>query len=513
MTTLDVGGRRAGTAWLAFVILGALCFLAVAVAEDRAVMPATAVVLVAAAGSIGFRFATRWHVLVNLTILVILFIPIKRYKLVVDLPFDLEPYRIVLAVVFALWLGALLADRAIRLRSTPLDPAIGLFAFAVLASVVTNPAGIVRFDVLRSIVGDNFQGNLADAANLPFVDVSTDVVKSLLFLASFFMAFYLVAGVIRTPEQIESVVKTLVVGGAVVAAFALYEGRTGYNVFDHLQGVVPLLDFAGDDSLSTRAGRLRVLGSAQHPIALASLFVILVPLSLYLVYRTHRARWWVTTALLSTAALATVSRTAIVMAAAIAIVFGVLRPAVTRAALPFVLPFLVLVHFVSPGAIGGIRQAFFPSEGIVEDQTVYGGRISSNRLDPQFDVIRSQPAFGQGYGTRVTAGPNENSRILDDQWLGTAVETGLVGIAAWVWIFVRFIRRAARAAREDDSARGWLLTALAASTVAFAVGMLTFDAFSFIQVTFVLYVLLALGCSALASPQWSVLLPAAPLRR
>ena len=368
-------------------------------------------------------------------------------------------------------------------------------AFAVVASVVTNPVGITHFNKIRSFAGDDFEGVLR--GEIPYVDVSTDVVKALLFLASFFMAFYLVSGVIRTPAQIESVLRTLVGGAGIVAAFALYERRFGYNVFDHLQGIIPGIDFVGDESGNTRSGRLRVLGSAQHPIALAALFVMLVPLAGYLAYRTRQARWWLASSLLVLASLATVSRTAIVMVAAVAVVFWALRPAVVRAALPFVLPFLVAVHFVTPGAIGGLRAAFFPSEGLVEDQSVYGGRLSSSRLGPQFDVIRDQPAFGQGFGSRVTAGPNTNALILDDQWLATAVETGLVGVAAWVWLFVRFVRRTAHDAREDDTPRGWLLAALAAAIVAFAVGMLTFDAFSFIQVTFVMYVLLALGCATL----------------
>jgi O-antigen ligase len=186
------------------------------------------------------------------------------------------------------------------------------------------------------------------------------------------------------------------------------------------------------------------------------------------------------------------------MLIAVAVVFLILRPAVMKRLWVFLLPALIVVHLALPGAIGGLRQSFFPSEGIVADQTEHGGRISSKRLDPQFDIIKAQPAFGQGYGTRVTAGDNQNARILDNQWLGTAVETGLVGIFAWAWLFVRFIRRAGSTAKRDLSARGWLLTALASSVVAFAVGMFTFDAFSFIQVAFVLFVLLALGASTLA---------------
>jgi hypothetical protein len=62
------------------------------------------------------------------------------------------------------------------------------------------------------------------------------------------------------------------------------------------------------------------------------------------------------------------------------------------------------------------------------------------------------------------------------------------------------VRRFGKEAKRDDSARGWLLAAVAASTAAFAVGMLTYDAFSFIQVTFLLFIMVGIGASLLPEP-------------
>ncbi len=45
-------------------------------------------------------------------------------------------------------------------------------------------------------------------------------------------------------------------------------------------------------------------------------------------------------------------------------------------------------------------------------------------------------------------------------------------------------------ARSDPGPDGWLATALAAALAAYAVGMLTFDAFAFIQVTFLAFIML-----------------------
>jgi hypothetical protein len=44
------------------------------------------------------------------------------------------------------------------------------------------------------------------------------------------------------------------------------------------------------------------------------------------------------------------------------------------------------------------------------------------------------------------------------------------------------------------------LTALVAAVSAYAVGMLTYDAMSFIQVTFLFFIMLGLGAAALSNP-------------
>ena len=58
------------------------------------------------------------------------------------------------------------------------------------------------------------------------------------------------------------------------------------------------------------------------------------------------------------------------------------------------------------------------------------------------------------------------------------------------------LRRLGRASKRDDSPLGWLLVAITAGIAAYAVGMFTFDALGFVQVTFLLFVLLGLGAAA-----------------
>src|SRR5207244_4610478 len=79
---------------------------------------------------------TRWPALVGTIVLIILFVPIRRYKLGANLPFDLEPYRIAVALIVAPWLGTVLVDGRVSLRKTFVDPPLLLFLVAVVGSIV-----------------------------------------------------------------------------------------------------------------------------------------------------------------------------------------------------------------------------------------------------------------------------------------------------------------------------------------------------------------------------------------
>lgn len=501
MTATSLELRRVSGVGFRVALVGiGLVLLVGAVVTARGVVPAAGMLVLLSVAAVGYRTHVRWDVVIAFILLVVLVIPIKRYEFAVDLPFDLEPYRLVIGLLLGIWVAALLVDPRVSLRSSALDGPLILIGLSVIGSVALNPGWITEFNIYSSWVGSDWTNLLRGAEGIPYADVSNDVTKALLFFVSFYLVYYFIVGVVRSPREIHAVVKTLVVVTSGVAFFAIIERRTNFNVFNYLESWVPVIQFQGglDAEGIERGGRLRVYASAQHPIALAALFAMVLPLSAYLAYQAKRKVWYATSALVALGLLATVSRTGIVMLGASGLVFFFLRRDVLKRLWVLAIPAFVVVHLVMPGTIGSLRTAFFPPEGIVAEQAGFTGRASSGRLGPQFDVIREKPAFGQGYGTRVTTGPEQNSRILDNQWLATAVETGLVGMFAWLWLFVRFIRRAGRAARQDLSERGWLLTALAASVAGFGVAMLTYDAFAFIQATLVFFVLLAIGAATLA---------------
>jgi hypothetical protein len=474
-----VGSAQRGPVLSSAVLLTALGILTVTVVGDlplRQVAPVVAGVVLA---TVAYRWALQWHVLLAGIILVILFIPIRRYALPGNLPFELEPYRLVVALIAAGWVASLLVDPRVRLRRSGLEAPLVLIVIAILGSLLVNPGRVSS--------------------------VEPEVVKNFMFFVSFFVVLYLFASAVRVEHTLDALVKVLVGGGAVVAVFAVIEARNGYNLFNHLSGFIPLLEpinVPGSDL--QRGARLRVFASAQHPIALGAALVMLIPLAAYLVGRTRQRLWWIAFVLLTLGALATVSRTSVVMLMVVGLVFLWLRPVETKRFWPLLLPALLLVHFALPGTIGTLKGAFTPAGGLIEEQRKGEGGRGSGRVADLGPALHNefavQPVFGQGFGTRIVdIGPKENAQILDNQWLVTLLETGAAGFAGWIWLFARFIRRLGRRAKRDPTDLGWLATALTASVTAYAVGMFFYDAFSFYQVTFFLFIMLGLGSALLAS--------------
>jgi hypothetical protein len=431
----------------AAVVVGAMGLLSLSVLANTR-MKETAVLLVVAAAAAGHRILLRWPALIALTIIVILFIPVKRYTLPGSLPFDLEPYRLLVALLLAAWIASLLTDLRVRIERSGFEAPLAAIVLATLGSEIANP-GRAR-------------------------ELEPYVIKSITFFASFVLFFYLVVGLVRTRHTLDFLIKVLVAGAAAVATSALYERRTGVNVFNELEGVVPLLTLEGA-AFEERGGAVRAYASAAHPIELSVVLAMLTPLALYLT--VLRRRWWIAVLLLALGSLAAGSRTGVVGLLVAGLVFAWLRPKATKRLWPLLVPAVVVIHFALPGALGGIKEGFFPKGGLVAEQshTVPGNeRLANNRiadLGPSLEEFSAyNPLFGQGYATRVTGFGEEfvNAAILDNQWLRTLLETGLIGLFAWMWIFGRSIRGLGRAAKADPSAGGYVYVSLAGSLAAFA---------------------------------------------
>jgi hypothetical protein len=468
----------------ATILIGAIGLLAAAVVKDARLSVVAPLVLLVVLAASAHRTIFRWESLLAGIVLVIFFIPIKRYTLPSQLPFNLEPYRLMIMFVALAWWTSLLIDRRVRLRASGLEGPILLFAFAAVASVGVNDSSIAA------------------------AGVTTEVVKTLTFFASFFVLFYVVVSLVRSRAHLDRLIALLVGSGTVVALCAIVESRTNFNVFNHLGKAFPFLTYHDPSSVGLttstldRSGRLRVFASAEHPIELAAVLVMLIPLAFYLAKVTGRRRWFLMAGVLGLGALATVSRTGVIMMVVAGLVLLWLRPADVKRFLPLLVPAVCALYFALPHTLGTFYSAFFPKQGLIADQQQAGQQCQCGRLAEFGPAIREwsgHPLFGEGFGSRIVSYADavrlgvKKARLLDDQWLGSLLETGVLGVAGLLWLFIRSIRRMSRIAREDDGDDGWLGAALAASLFAFAIGMLTFDALGFVQVTITFFLLLALS--------------------
>lgn len=479
-------------------VVGAL-MLMIAAGAARGVQPVVplAILTVALGFAAIFRWLVQWRVLVGSIVLVILLIPMRRYQLPGSLPVNLEPYRLLVAVVGLAWLLSLMVQRSCRARRSGFEaPIVAVFAALVLSVLV-------------------------NAHRVSALHVSDVVIKQLMFWVSFVLVFYLVVSVLHRRRDVDYLVTLLTSAGAFVALSALIEGRTGFNIFNHLHTFLPILHFDWSQVpmwTGDRGGRPRAYGSAQHSIALGAALAMLFPVAIYQARRMGTRFWWGCAGIIALGSFATVSRTAMLMFVFEGIVLARLQPAAMRRTVPYLIPLLVCVHIAIPGTLGAFQEAFFPKGGLVAEQQQGAGTYGSGRLadlGPGLKEWSQTPVLGQGFGTRITerTDPRVNAPILDDQWLGTALETGAAGVLSLLWLFSRTIRRLSRRARTDASERSWLAAGLAASIFGFAMGLMTYDAFAFTQVVFLAFILMAIAAVELRHPPLTSVLASAGVRR
>ena len=467
------GARRAEISLWAFVAFVVLLTLA---ATQRGISPP----VVLGAAVIGLvivayqRYLLSWQTLLGAILVVILFIPIRRYTVAAGAPIELEPYRVLIAVVLGCWFLALAADPDVRWRKSGYGTPIAVLWLGILCSLAMN---------LGRVNG-----------------MSEMVLKQITFFGSYFLILCFVTSVVRRGVSLDRMLKILVGGGAIVAIAALYEWRSGINLFNGLGRFLPFLIYQDIGEAMVRGTGARALGSAQHPIALGAALVMLLPISIYLFKRTQQWIWLACGGLLTLGSLATGSRTAAIMLVVVFAVFAWQKRAEMMRMLPVWLVLLVVIQGVMPGTLASFKFILNPAYMIQEQSTEMGtgsGRIAD--VGPALQEWGAgNPFFGQGFGTRVTSqdGVEGGAQILDNQWLGTLLEIGAVGFIALMWMFFRAIRRLARRARTTTGADSWLATALCASVLAWTLGLFTYDAFAFIQVTFFAFVLLGFATVA-----------------
>ncbi|NYH92114.1 O-antigen ligase family protein [Actinopolymorpha rutila] len=289
-------------------------------------------------------------------------------------------------------------------------------------------------------------------------------------------------------ERLEVLRRRLVAGGSIVASLGLVQFFTGIDIAGYL--AVPGLTANADFSSVLRRDEFnRPMATATHPIELGVVLTMLLPLAVHGMLHARPGTVWrhrLQVFLLLATIPMTVSRSAILGMAVAAVVMVPVWPGKVRVVALMVLGCgTVAMQAVVPGLLGTIRN-LVTSIGSDSSTTArtddYGAVLAS---------VSHQPWFGRGLGTYLP----QTYRILDNQYLGTAIETGLVGVAALLALFVAgwLLARGARRASSNPEVRH-LAQCFAATMAVAAFSFGTFDALSFPMITNLMF--LMLGCCA-----------------
>ena len=315
------------------------------------------------------------------------------------------------------------------------------------------------------------------AANLrPLMDLETNGAdRGIIRLMSWSGVLLVTMDGLPTRQAFRKVVEVAAGGGVVLGLLGLVQATTSFNPVDHLH--IPGLRPLSLDKLAApeiRNGLPRVYGTTSHPIEFATVLVLLIALTAPLALKEKpdkRSRWWfVGLVIMGITFPLAVARSGFLAIAALAIVVIPRLPRRARRRTLMVLPLgLVAVHSAFPGLLGTIRGLFFSAA----DGSEYA-RTDDYPVVVQY--FRDKPLFGRGIDTLLA----DVYRVLDNQVLLSLVETGLVGLVAYLTLHIAAIRTAQRTRKIAVTADDRLLSqCLVGVPVAALVSSLTFDSFSF----------------------------------
>jgi polysaccharide biosynthesis protein PslJ len=373
------------------------------------------------------------------------------------------------------WFNArLLGGSDLATGPQPVRVAIKVFGLAVLLSYIAAAS--------RPLSGDE-----VTAADRGVLDLLTWVGVALVAVDG-----------IRDRRRLDAVLKAVAAGGAFVGAIAFLQFFAGLDPAAALK--LPGLSLVRViTSVDIRSGYRRVAGTAVHPIEFGVVMAMTLPIALhYAFYATTKwaKRWhWFCAGLIGVALPLSLSRTAILGVTVVGLMLFFTWSWKRRGrALVVLVVFVNGLQFVVPGLFGTLRSLFL---NLGNDPSV-SGRTSDYALVG--DLVASNPVFGRGFRTFIPekyilhTGEGGGTLILDNQYLGTLIETGVFGLLSLLFLFVvvLFCTRSVRRRSADLSTRD-LAQSVAAAVMVAMLSFATFDGLSFPMATILLFLLV--GCA------------------
>ena len=386
------------------------------------------------------------------TLFVVLQLIIPARLVIGKLPLSLAPATVIALVIGLCWLCAQFTNTlGVSKGRNAVRTMLFLYACSVLATYGVATYGYLPPDELNS----------ADHALV-------------LALASVGLALGACDGV-RGHQRLDLVLKTIAVMGSIVAVIGILQFLVGFDLTQYLR-LPGLRSTAEYDFVLDRGGERRVGGTAGHPIEFGVMCAMLLPLAIHLATKAASRsqptrRWWLCTGLIAAGVMFSISRSAILGAAGAGIVLLLGWSARRRVqAVLVVVGFLALIKVMVPGLLGNYYQMFV---NIRKDTSVtyrtHDYAIASTE-------IAKHLWLGRGLGTWYAP----KHQVFDNQYILSLVEVGVLGLIAFIGIFLAGIYAALRARlMTGDPAERDLGLTLVAMLVVPVIGCATFDLASF----------------------------------
>ena len=389
-------------------------------------------------------------------------VPFDAMKLPFSMPFDAKLDRVLLAGIFVVWVASFASRPEVRPR---------LRSMGWIDATLLLLLGVAVLSVLVNVTP------------LALQDEITDTIKKVVLLFAYALFFYIAATVLR-PREIAPMLKYIVFLSCVMAVGIVIEYRTGTNHFYDFWRHVPGISVA-DPPADPQFGRELITGPTSHAIAAANMLAFALPFAL-LGYVTTKKRFWygVAICLLLCGAFATIRKTgALAPLAAIIVVFAY-RPRLMLKALPLGVIILLLAQFVvAPGSVVRIKAQIVTFN---DQKSVEGRREDRPAIQPDLD---KKPLLGRGHGSWTI----ERYRLLDNEYLQREVETGKLGLWAYLALIGAVGLGGHRVARRRGLGRNSLLAVgLVAGAAVFAAVSAFYDVLSFAQAPYMFFLFAAM---------------------
>ena len=392
---------------------------------------------------------TGADVLALLTLLVVVLLGVPSELIVAPLGAAGTPAQIIGICLLVLWVISRLAPRQ---GAEGVGPVKWLLLFLVVALMLSYIKG----------TGQPLSSEEKSSAD-----------RAVLTLMAWSGMLLALADGVETKARLDRLLRLLsggVVGIAVLGMVQFFLGIDIAHLFT-IPGLTANHDFG---SLVQRSDFRRVSGTTLHPIEFGVVLSMVLPLIVhYAIQARGAARWrWAAAAGIVAFALPmSVARTAMLGGAvAVAVAFWSWPRRVKIRVGLLIPPGLLAMSVAVPGLLGTIKSLFLNAS---TDPSTLGRLDDYNAVWYYFGL---EPWTGRGVGTFIPS----LYRTLDNQYLGTLVESGIVGLVALLALLGGGVLTAfVIAERVEDRSERSLAAALAAGLAVPLVSFVTFDGLAF----------------------------------